>query len=49
MIWVQSVLASPVAKLISEEKSLRKEKFKGETLENVNINEKPGFGLGYGK
>jgi secreted trypsin-like serine protease len=49
VIWVQTTLASPITKLIAEEKARQKDKFKGDTLEGINIQDKPGFALGYGK
>ena len=49
VLWIQNTLSTPLPKLSENEKLRRKDKFKGESLEGVNINEKPGFGQGYGK
>ncbi|XP_065219639.1 serine proteinase stubble-like [Planococcus citri] len=49
VLWIENSLVAPLEKLLAIEQLLSKEKFKGETLEGVNIQEKPGFALGYGR
>lgn len=49
IFWVQNILATPITTLISNEKTFLKAKFKGDSLEGINIQQKPGFSQGYGK
>ncbi len=47
--WVQETLSKPLPKLLTDEQTYLKAKFKGESLDGVNILDKPGFNQGYGK
>lgn len=49
ILWIENTLVAPLQKLVTIEQTYQKEKFKGETLQGVNIQDKPGFALGYGK
>ena len=49
ILWIENSLVAPLEKHLANELLLNREKFKGDTLEGVNIQEKPGFALGYGK
>lgn len=49
VFWVRSMLGMPTSKLVANEQAYLRAKFRGETLEGVKIEQKPGFNQGYGR
>ncbi|XP_075232343.1 uncharacterized protein LOC142330774 [Lycorma delicatula] len=47
--WIQQILNTPTEKLEQDEEKYNNDKLKGESLDQVDIDQKPGFALGYGK
>lgn len=47
--WIENVIKTPTDKLIEDEEKYNADKLKGESLDQVDIDQKPGFALGYGK
>lgn len=47
--WIDKVINTPAEELAKEEEKYFADKLKGESIDEVDIDQKPGFALGYGK
>ncbi|XP_039291082.1 trithorax group protein osa isoform X2 [Nilaparvata lugens] len=47
--WIDKVINTPAEQLAIQEEKYFADKLKGESIDDVDIDQKPGFALGYGK